>query len=530
MADARSGQPVKIEIAGGPLPAEGADLTRTLTTPVPKGRLAALAYFDAGVGLWRPVATKLSKDRRVLTAHVNHFTLFDDLEYGAAWLFDKRVEPPACDAGVPRWVMSTTFLDDKNGPLRWCVGRDRKDQDLLEVRLAVNRSYGMGVRLHAETTRMEDSMLQGGTTDIFLAVADRRVAADDRDLAGRLIVAGGAEATVVFSEQQVRAGDGTPLISVDLSAKLATIGVTYQLLSEGLDRAGKAGAAAVAIAAMMQCDTLLTYSALTRDWVGVVNAVARCALDQLESITINAAGILVKAFPDKDPKKLGELTGRIGSKFMLAWTAGTIVQPLLTYALVDSHLDKAAFNLSVQTKPVLSRTFITYEQPIAASGNLSQGYRIVKRYRHAGCSQGSDIDAPGAYRCFFGNTVTDPCWQIGSSRKLVCPEGDQDYSTRLIQLEVDEALEPPTRFGTARVPSAVQLEDGSRCTSIKGTHDSLPSGRVVDYYCGNGSNLAVMRGINRSKPVWTAKAATYRKGRYSNVQTVRLKRAWIPRR
>jgi hypothetical protein len=328
----------------------------------------------------------------------------------------------------------------------------------------------------------------------------------------------------------VRTGDGRPLISVDLSAKLAVIGVAYRILSEGLDREGKAGAAAVAIAAMMQCDTALAYTTLKRDWTGVVDSVAKCVLDQLEAITVKAAGMLTTVYPNKDPKKLGALVGKIGSKFMLAWTAGTIVQPLLTYTLIDKRLNKAAFNLSVEVKPVLSRTMVTYQQPITPNGNLSAAYRIVRHYRHAGCTAGSDIDAPGAYRCFFGNSVTDPCWQIGSSRKLVCPEGDRDYSTRLIQLEVDNELEPPTSFGTAHVPSAVQLEDENRCTSIKGTHDSLSNGQIVDYFCGSSGTVAVMRGINGNQPVWTARAATYHNGRYSNLRTVRLKKVWIPRR
>ena len=44
---------------------------------------------------------------------------------------------------APEWLDSGIFIqDDKNNPIRWCMGSDPKRPELLVVKARVNRGYG----------------------------------------------------------------------------------------------------------------------------------------------------------------------------------------------------------------------------------------------------------------------------------------------------------------------------------------------------------------------------------------------------
>jgi hypothetical protein len=96
-----AGPPVQVGLSGGALPPGGATLARTLPAPLAPGLRATLASFDPAHQAWVPVATTLSADRRALSAHVSHFSIWDDISYGAGWLLDTRVPAPYCQGRVP---------------------------------------------------------------------------------------------------------------------------------------------------------------------------------------------------------------------------------------------------------------------------------------------------------------------------------------------------------------------------------------------------------------------------------------------
>ena len=54
-------------------------LTRTYAAPLPKGVSATFVYFDDQLSGWRTVDSKLSKDRRTLTAKVKHLSVWTDV-------------------------------------------------------------------------------------------------------------------------------------------------------------------------------------------------------------------------------------------------------------------------------------------------------------------------------------------------------------------------------------------------------------------------------------------------------------------
>jgi hypothetical protein len=157
--------PVQVS-APRPLPSGGAVLTRRYDSPLPDGAQTAFAYFDTDLGGWRSVPSTPSPDRKTLTATVHHFSWWDDfwtgvgdginqvsgdVTYGLGQFFDVRVDAPPCDQPKPSWIDSTVMLDDKNAPLRWCVGHDPKHADWVVIKTRVNRGYGLA--LQTDTAR-----------------------------------------------------------------------------------------------------------------------------------------------------------------------------------------------------------------------------------------------------------------------------------------------------------------------------------------------------------------------------------------
>jgi hypothetical protein len=81
-------------------------------------------------------------------------------------------------------------------------------------------------------------------------------------------------------------------------------------------------------------------------------------------------------------------------------------------------------------------------------------------------------------------------------------------------------------------PWGVELADGQRCRVSTGAHASVnPSSDndadVVDYYCGEELGLALLGGINTTRPVWTARAVRYVTDRYQHVDPQPIATAWF---
>jgi hypothetical protein len=99
--------------------------------------------------------------------------------------------------------------------------------------------------------------------------------------------------------------------------------------------------------------------------------------------------------------------------------------------------------------------------------------------------------------------------------------------------ETNNRLEPPTSDVDGS-PWSVELVDGQRCRIATGAHASLnPSGGddadVVDYYCGEAEDLVLLRGINKTHPAWTARAARYFavNHRYKRLDSKAIATAWF---
>jgi hypothetical protein len=169
--------------------------------------------------------------------------------------------------------------------------------------------------------------------------------------------------------------------------------------------------------------------------------------------------------------------------------------------------------------------------PFTGDGHLRGGLRIAREARGT-CEPGSDSLPNNVYRCFFGNTIVDPCWRDwrSSAPSVVCLE--EPWAGTVIRLRL--TAPPPRSRGHSDLsgePWGITLSSGARCLALQGAHDTL-TGRegapVIDYYCGK--TVALVRGVNRTHTDWTIRAAriTHQLSHpYALIGWVPIKTAWF---
>ena len=148
--------------------------------------------------------------------------------------------------------------------------------------------------------------------------------------------------------------------------------------------------------------------------------------------------------------------------------------------------------------------------PFTADGHLRRGLQVAREARGS-CEPGSDSLPNNVYRCFFGNTVADPCWRDwrASDPAVVCLE--EPWARTVIRLRLTAPPEPSSGHSDLRTePWGITLRSGARCLASQGAHDTLTGkggAPVIDYDCSK--TLALVRGINRSGATWTIRAARF---------------------
>jgi hypothetical protein len=343
---------IAAELTGGRLGRRGAIVTQRLARPLPDGAQGSLAYFDPRRGRWRPVATRISRDRTTLTAAVHHLSWWEAVQYGAGWLLDKRVSPPDCRDGLPRWMQpdGVTFLDDRNGPVRWCAGTDPADEARLQVKVAVNRSYGVAV----EPT-MPPAHVQAPIAETPGDALNGAVARALHWSSTRVPAMGGQQAELSFTEAQVRAAGTRALVHVELDARDAVAGLAFLLLSDDLVKDGRVGsyaAYAASYAAIAECETQVLSPFARGDWSDALAGLADCVTGQPETVAQLTARALADAFPREDPRTLGSIAGKAGK--LLKWIEFAGYAYKSATWLADRHLIDAAFDLHAFPRPIRS--------------------------------------------------------------------------------------------------------------------------------------------------------------------------------
>lgn len=173
----------------------------------------------------------------------------------------------------------------------------------------------------------------------------------------------------------------------------------------------------------------------------------------------------------------------------------------------------------------LSATKVIYVAPVTRSGQPLPGERIFLDVR-GHCEAGSDSVPGPTYRCFEANSILDPCWadsaNVGS---VLCME--EPWSKTVVQLDTGHRL-PPSNYPVPKslaYPWGVKLANGEGCIADQGAHDVF-RGRVVDYSCGHGFHLVLLRGMHQSQEPWSFNSAIWTGQTYVAGPRETVKVAW----
>lgn len=176
---------------------------------------------------------------------------------------------------------------------------------------------------------------------------------------------------------------------------------------------------------------------------------------------------------------------------------------------------------------VYAATRVVYVAPVDANGNQVRGLTVT-RTLHGHCGAGSDSVPGPTYRCFFGDSIEDPCWlDAAVAGSVLCMTQPWSKSlTRGYVAELEPSTEPvPTGLS---YPWGVELTTGERCVAEQGAHDEF-RGHVVDYGCGGPPSYTgrvLLRGMHRSRPSWSFDSAWWTGKSYQPRRKVKVRIAW----
>ncbi len=189
-------------------------------------------------------------------------------------------------------------------------------------------------------------------------------------------------------------------------------------------------------------------------------------------------------------------------------------------ALLGSGADASA-----APAPLSSQTF-THQQrvrPVTAAGVDAPGYTVARTFHGATCSPGSD-QVRGAYRCFAGNDIFDPCWaEAAAAPQVLCLL--RPWAHVVYRLQVKGSL-TATPAGGPQPVWGLTVAGGNRCVEIDAARDRF-DGRSVNYACSYG--LVVLGAVNDTHRVWTVATARFAHGHYTLTGTRTVVTAWFAR-
>lgn len=521
-----AGQPIQIT---GDATA-GATLTKRYETPIPDHSDVAFAYFDDDIGGWRVVPSTLSPDRLTLTAQVSHFSwwtdLASDLTFQVGKLFDTRVAAPNCQGQVPAWVdeASIVYLDDQNAPLRWCVGSDPAHPDILVVKVAINRGYGMVITPAVKPTWTWNSFLDQDPFQVagsLFADADATISGTVSTLlSGGVMTPGGSELDFGFSETAVRANGQPYLALVTAGApdplQLA-VSVLMKLLVEQSDSKDVAYAAAVLTAT--HCAVQLAKA--SSDWSEGASTLLDCVSGASEAITKGLAEYMAGSpkYAGMTESEIGKeaakffkfikIVAAIGVGFQIGAWAGdaTLVDAARTLSVGVTIAPPPSSTTAPQSTSGADETTVTTVSPIAADGSIKPEYTVVdQRPGLADCYQTRFIsESTGVYRCGATADSLAACWLIGEGT-MICMHDPDD--TEVIRFVPDKILGPYTETDTVPRPWKMTLADGSVCTvRLGGSWDGRPDGLNGAYSCDGETSFVLVDAttvaVDRTDPTWT---------------------------
>jgi hypothetical protein len=164
-------------------------------------------------------------------------------------------------------------------------------------------------------------------------------------------------------------------------------------------------------------------------------------------------------------------------------------------------------------------TLVETVQPFAGA-QLAPGWSVSSVAR-GHCWTGSlSVSRPGAFRCFRGRFIVDPCFASPAQKGWVaCVQ--RPWTHEVLRLNLTARLPAPQSGShAARAPWAVQVAGGATCNADSGAL-GVVQGRVPLYSCSNGASLAVK--IHQVAPRWWA----WYLPRHGSWQRRAVTRAWF---
>ncbi|WP_411373302.1 hypothetical protein ACLH0K_08985 [Arthrobacter sp. MPF02] len=256
--DIQVSEAVNLELKDKPFPDTGADIVFDLDEPIPETETAVVAHWNEDLDEWDPVATSLSEDRKQLSAHVEHFSMYGVLKLGedaynlVGRALGNLTTPPHCYGEEPSWS-ETIFTDDQNGPVLWCVGRDVGGSEILEVKVVMNRPVVGVVKTGIKPKEVKSDVLGNVSADLPAQVLGAVTTLSVSGSNNYLIQPHG-QYRFLFEKNELyahwRDDSSVPLIEVGTSAGGAIAGLVYEVASETM---GDKFAYAFTEAAIVEC-------------------------------------------------------------------------------------------------------------------------------------------------------------------------------------------------------------------------------------------------------------------------------------
>ena len=180
----------------------------------------------------------------------------------------------------------------------------------------------------------------------------------------------------------------------------------------------------------------------------------------------------------------------------------------------------------------LARTQVLHWSPFDPSGSVKRRLRL--KTTAGGCDHGSSSEQIGGvgYRCSLSqghhDFLINTCWRDGPGRTdfaicVTAPWARTGYRLRVPRFMLDDGV---TFAAAPEYPWALELIDGSRCTSIATGSGPIPTPagpRRDDFVCAHGVNLA---DLHRNRGLWTISATAGRLPSSTDATAARCRQAF----
>lgn len=338
--------------------APGGTLIKDFPAPLPEGWGAGFMTVDESTGEFRVVEAVLSEDRSSMTTQVEHFSNWWDfltpneigetmrvglavtvedakdlgrksvealtsprvvaaaekIDYLVGGALTTRVDPPSCSGAAPSWVSDAVFIEQHfNNPIHFCAGSAPGESQILEVKVRINRGFGITVSSSAAPVRAANTTYSGVGDGVAAFASDVSQSIADGlgpVLEGGSFLGAGQEATLRFDEASVRSAGSGPLITVNApNARTFAVGQLASVLTTaGLSLMDATTLAVAGVASctaeMMRTDSAadaafgsakcgMTYLSENADQlVGATGGVLSRAALQRASLALTAGGAI----------------------------------------------------------------------------------------------------------------------------------------------------------------------------------------------------------------------------------------------